>query len=124
MLLQKFLNLIDETPIGRAVSRKEELIDQLDPERIYVENVRSFFGVPFGIAQLLCEMAVRERLFLRRYGVMCPYCDRIIVSVKSEKDIPDRLLCEVCERNERDRYEYSRSECALATYYKLNEHDH
>jgi len=121
MLLQKFLNLIDETPIGRVVAKKEELIDQLDPERIYVENVRSFFGISFSFARLLCEMAVRERLFLRRYGVMCPYCDRIILSVTSEKEIPDTLTCSVCELNERARYEYRRDECAVFPYYKLNE---
>jgi hypothetical protein len=120
MLLQRFLNLIDETPVGRLVEKKEELIDQLDPERIYVENVRSFFGIPFSLARLLCEMAVREGLFLRRYGVMCPQCDRIITSAESERELPEKLKCEVCEINERDRYEYDVKECTVITYYKLN----
>ena len=121
MLLQRFLNLIDETPIGRVVAKKEELIDQLDPERIYDENVRSFFGISYSLARLLCEMAVREGLFLRRYGVMCPVCDRILESVPSEEQIPEHLICKVCEINERDRYEYSRKECAIIPFYKLND---
>jgi hypothetical protein len=121
MLLQKFLNLIDNTSIGRAISHREELIDQLDPERFYVENIRSFFGLPHSVARLLCDMAVREGLFLRRFGVMCPQCDRIIQSVKSESDIPIVLACDVCERNESERYEFKRDECRTIVYYKLND---
>ena len=124
MLLQRFLNLVDETPVGRLVAKKEELIDQLDPDRIYVENVRSFFGLPYSVARMLCEMAVRERLFLRRYGVMCPQCDRIILSVKSESEIPAVLTCDVCKQNERDRYEFKREECKTILYYKLNANGH
>ncbi len=120
MWLQRFLNLIDSTPIGRVVAKREELIDQLDPERIYVENIRSFFGISYSFAQLLCEMAVRERLFLRLYGVLCPVCDIILESVSSEKEIPEHLTCKVCEINERDHYEYNRDECKVISFYKLN----
>lgn len=119
MLLQRFLNLIDHSAIGRFVARKEELIEQLDPSRIYVENVRSFFGVPSSIAQAWCELAVREGIFARRFGVLCPQCQRLILTVEHEDQIPDKIVCEVCERNECDRYEFARSEVATLVFYKL-----
>ena len=69
MLLQKFLNLIDATPIGRVVANREELIEQLDPERIYIENVRSFFGISYSLARLLCEMAVESNYLSAAMGL-------------------------------------------------------
>ena len=69
MLLQKFLNLIDATPIGRVVAKREELIEQLDPERIYIENVRSFFGISYSLARLLCEMAVESNYLSAAMGL-------------------------------------------------------
>ena len=108
-------------PLSEGLSRKEELVEQLDPDRIYVENVRSFFGIPFAAARFLCELAVRDGVFVRRLGVMCPNCDRIILSVRSDDEIPSRLLCEVCEMNEREPYEFNRSELKTLVFYRLND---
>jgi hypothetical protein len=121
MLLQRFLNLIDDTAIGRFVARKEELIDQLDPDRIYIENVRSFFGLPFSAARLLCEQAVRERLFLRRLGVLCPTCNRILLVVSSPDEIPKTVRCELCEMGDREPHEFDRSDLRTIEFYKLND---
>jgi len=119
MLLQRFWNLIDESSIGRFAARKEEQIEQLDPQRIYVENVRSFFGIPYRAAHFLCELAVRERVLARRFGILCPQCQRILTSVDSEADVPVHLTCEVCERNECERYAFDSNELRALLFYKL-----
>ena len=126
MFLQKFLNLIDETAIGRFVTRKEELIDQLDPDRIYIENVRAFFGIPFPVARGWCELAVNQGVFERRIALLCPQCQRVLVEVANEHDIPKLVTCTLCEGNECERYEFAGSELPRMTLYRLvnNVHDH
>jgi hypothetical protein len=121
MLFQRFLNLIDDTVVGKFVARKEELIEQLDPDRIYVENVRSFFGIPSAAARFLCGLAVRDGVFVPWLGLMCPNCERIVLSARSEDEIPSKLLCEVCEMNGCERYEFDRSELKTIVFYKLND---
>ena len=121
MSLQRFLNLIDKTPgIGPFFARREELIERTDPERIYVENVRAFFGIPFKAAQYLCDLAVRQRIFSRKIGVTCPGCGKILLAVNSEDEVPETITCDVCELNERDQYIFTRQELGRIIFYKLN----
>ena len=121
MSLQRFLSLIDKTPIGAFVDRQQELLEQTDPDRIYVENIRAFFGIPFNVARALCDLAVREHIFVRKIGLSCPTDHRILLVVDSESEIPAKVRCEVCEANERDQYEYNGAELERVVFYKLND---
>src|SRR6476620_3245869 len=71
MLLEKFSDIIDHSSIGVAVAKRRELIENTDPRRIYVENIRSFFGIPRATARYLCEIAVRQGVFEKRVGYLC-----------------------------------------------------
>jgi hypothetical protein len=84
------------------VDRKTQQIDETDPNRIYVENVRAFFGIPYVIARSLCEIAEREGVFVKKIGLRCPSCDRIIESYFEESDIPIEIRCETCDLMERE----------------------
>jgi len=120
MSLQRFLNLIDKTPgIGPFLAKREEIIEHTDPDRIYVENIRAFFGFPFKVAAFLCELAVRQRLFVRKFGLTCPQCGKILLSVDSEDDIPNEVACDVCEANERDKYTFQAQELERLIFYQL-----
>ena len=68
MLLDGFLRLIDSPLIRRFVSRKRAAIEAIDPQRIYVENIRAFFGFPHVLTRVLLEAAVREGALERRIG--------------------------------------------------------
>jgi hypothetical protein len=121
MSLQKFLNLIDKTPFGALVSRQEALLEKTDPDRIYVENVRAFFSIPFSVAQSLCDLAVRERIFIRKLGLACPNEDRILLVVDSQNEAPETVNCAVCEANEREPHEFNRDQLKPIVFYMLND---
>lgn len=83
----RFFDAIDRTPIGAFVARKREIVENTDPNRISVENVRSFFSIPRWLAAFLCEMAVREGAFAKHKAVHCPTCGRIqLLTIEEETD--------------------------------------
>jgi hypothetical protein len=121
MSLTKFLQTIEKSPIGRFFDRKRRLIEQLNPDRIYVENVRHIYNMPYFAAKVFCEMAVIDGIFEKKIGIECPNieCGRIVISVNDRKDLPKSIQCKNCEILEKDKYEFSISDVELITYYKL-----
>lgn len=121
MLLEKFSEIIDRSPIGAAVSRRKELIEQTDPRRIYPENIRSFLHIPLPLAKLLCDAAVFEGVFVKRIAYCCPNddCGRIIETSAPGDQTDPQLICDVCEALERNRWSFPRSACRKMEYYAL-----
>lgn len=103
------------------VKKQAELFEQTDPDRIYVENVRSFFRIPSKLAKLLCELAVRERLFVKMYGYYCPNntCSRLIYSSQTKEELKDKLKCSLCESLEVYPYSFLESELEIMEFYQL-----
>jgi hypothetical protein len=122
MSLMKFFQTIDKSYIGKFIDTRLKLIESTDPERIYVENVRSFYNLPNSIAKIFCEMAVVENLFEKFYAVECPdeSCGRIIATYKSLIDIPEIIECDQCEILERSKHEFRKGEFKVIEFYKLN----
>jgi hypothetical protein len=119
MLLEKFSNIIDRSRIGAAVDFRKKLIQETDPDRIYVENIRSFFAISHVTAKLLCDLAVKQGAFERRNGFLCPNCKSIIGDFACGFDIPQTLKCESCEMMGEDRYTFKSSECQIIPFYKV-----
>jgi hypothetical protein len=103
------------------LTRYLHTIDKLNPNKIYVENVRAFFKVPTFVARLMCEMAVVDKVFVKKIGLECPNsdCRRIIASYLNESDIPKFIICTICEDNDKERYEYQTSELNKLEFYQL-----
>ena len=122
MSLLRFLQTIDNSGIGKFIDKKLNVLKSTNPDRIYVENIRSFYNLPFNTAKLLCNMAVKENLFIKKFGVMCPDgdCERIILSVNSLDDLPERISCDTCELLEKEKFEYTKSELNIIEFYQLN----
>lgn len=106
MLFQKYLNSISE----------------LNPEKIYVENVRSFLHIPSTLAKFICEMAVVDNVFQSKIGIVCPNtdCRRIIKSYNKLTDIPNEIECEICEHTEHEHFIFNTEKLEKIKYYKLN----
>ena len=119
MSLVRFFDAVDKTFIGRFVEGKAEQIRETDPNRIFVENVRSFFGITTPLARALCELAVKEGVFERQVAAICPKDFQIIATYTSKKEIPIPLKCTTCELNEEEKYEFNADELRFETYYKL-----
>lgn len=104
--------------LKKFIDRKTEAYKKLDPERIYIENIRAFFGISYGIAKLLCEMAVKEGVFGKKYGLVCPNCGRIIKSYDSTKNFPKDLECEICESLDLS-YRFNLANIEVKPFYRL-----
>jgi len=124
MSLEKFLNIIDKTAIGRFVDYREELLKKTDPDRIYVENIRSFFKLPYKLAKFLCEQAVREGAFSKWRAFLCRNedCQRVLLSTEYDKDEPTHVVfCSTCQTLEKERWEFQLDELEQMIFYKLND---
>lgn len=108
--------------LKKLLKNKAKVIEETNPDKIYVENVRSFFNIPTKWAKYLCELAVRQNVFRKRYGVMCKNsdCHRIIEVFNSQNDIPDELECYVCQSEGKDHV-FKKEELDVIEFYQLND---
>ena len=127
MSLEKFFNLIDNSFVGRFVSKKAELVRSTDPNRIYVENIRSFFNINTFMAKFFCEMGVKEGILVKNIGLVCPNEEdgRIIKSMSysdfKAKSGEEMIVCDLCELNGLDDYEFKLKDLRTIIYYSINE---
>lgn len=98
-----------------------QTISSIDPGKIYVENIRSFMNVSSHKARTLCEMAVRENLFSRKIGLVCPNDGRILAEYDNDNKLPDQISCHICEVEGRDPSVFKTSQLQKVIFYKLNQ---
>jgi len=90
MLFAKFFDAISSlTPVPPS---QANLLAELDPDKIYVENVRSILGVSTEHAKRICETATRQGIFRRRVDVLCPD-GTVAASAESEVHLPPTVRC-------------------------------
>jgi predicted RNA-binding Zn-ribbon protein involved in translation (DUF1610 family) len=123
MLSKIFLRIIESDVISKFVQSKGRIIQSTNPSRIYVENVRSFFGIPTSMARLLCSMAVKARFFNHRIGFLCNNCSSIIVSYADQEQQDEMFTCEKCEFNEVENYHFKRKDLSTIDFYELVERE-
>lgn len=121
MSFEKFFQIIDRTAIGDFVARKQALVESTDPKHIYVENVRSFFGLNYTMARALCELAVRRGLFEKRVGLLCPKHKRIICERTEGQPQESIVVCEICEGMGEDTYSFAAENLRAIEFYRLND---
>lgn len=120
MWLEKFFQIIDKSFIGRFIDKRLDIVRATKPDRIYIENIRSFYNLNSAVAKTLCEMAVRENLFKKRIGVECPVCGKLINHYNKEDEIPEKIECETCLLLEKDKHEFRKSEMPKIEFYQIN----
>lgn len=118
MWYEKFLSAIDSSWIGAAVERRLKIIERTDPENIYVENIRSFFNIPFRAAKFFCDLAVREGVFSKRIGYLCPKDKNILKYIAPGDPLPEAILCRVCEAEGED-YEFDPHQLQTIEIYSV-----
>lgn len=96
-----------------------QTISTIDPGKIYVENIRSFMDVSAHKARTFCEMAVREKLFVRKVGLVCPNDGRIIEEYDDESDFPAKIVCHICEAEDKEPCSFNTKNLKSVTFYKL-----
>lgn len=119
MLLEKFSEIIDRSGIGASVADRQRLIESTNPRRIFVENIRSFFHLPYGVAKGLLDLAVRVGELEKRVAFLCPNCQKTIGDFSPEDAQVEALNCIDCEINEEDRHSFAPSDCQRIEYYRI-----
>jgi len=96
-----------------------QTIEGIDPGKIEVENVRSILNVNSRSAKFICEMAVQEKLFIKKIGLVCPNEGRVIEEFDSYNEIPEQITCHICETDEREHSTFKTSQLQKIEFYKL-----
>ena len=96
-------------------------IENIDPGKIYVENVRSMYNIPRFAARLLCEMAVVDNIFIKKIGVICgnEECNRVIDQFNSNEEIPKIISCDICESEDREHSSFNTADLRRIEFYQL-----
>lgn len=99
-----------------------EKIGNLNVEQFEVENVRSILQSTTVLAKLYCEMAVVDGAFKKFYGVKCKNseCNKIISFHTTKEDIPEKVICDICEMEDREHV-FNKKDLQVLTFYKLNQ---
>jgi hypothetical protein len=100
------------------LSGKEEALARLNPEKIYLENVRSLLGVNAGQARKICETAVRQGVFERYVEVLCPD-GAVAISAEDESQLPKTVRCWTEEQGEIEQVELPTDNLQKVTFYKM-----
>jgi hypothetical protein len=94
-----------------------QVLESMEPDKLYVENVRHFFGVSKENAEFLCEEATKEGLLKRKIGLLCLNDHNVILAVDHENEIPEEVKCDICEDMQRDRSIFESAELGRIVFY-------
>jgi hypothetical protein len=119
MWLTKFLDIISQFFPLDPLSGKEAALARLDPDKIYIENVRSVLDISQPAAVKICETAVRRGFFQRRVEILCPD-GSVAISVSNENDLPPTVRCWTHERQGYEEVMLPTSTLQKIISYRLN----
>lgn len=89
-LSKRFLKIISDHFV--ATPKRMRALSEIDPQRIYLENIRVVLGSSSWVARLICETAVRQGIFVRRIQLVCPD-GGVALTVPTEDAIPPMVKC-------------------------------
>jgi len=117
----RLLKTIDNSFLGEFITNKEELISNSNPDKIYIENIRSFFGFSYRVANFFCDLAVRAGYFSKHIGYVCPNsnCQKIIFERKFSDLSPEKLSCSNCEIREEESHLFDVEKLNQVIFYRL-----
>jgi hypothetical protein len=119
-LLRRLFQIISEV-LPPGLSEKEaQQLSRLNPEKFYVENVRSLLNVSYSSAARICETAVRQGLFERRVEVKCPD-GAVSASAENEAALPPTVRCWTLEEGQYTPVELPTRDLEKVTFYRINE---
>lgn len=103
--------------------KKASIIEETNPSKIYVENVRSFFNISTRLARLICKLAVRQGIFRRKFAVECKNetCGSVIEVYDTKEEIPEHLDCLTCQIEGRYDFSFKTSDLHIVEYYQYIE---
>lgn len=119
MSLTKFFDVITKiVPVPQPLGRRADAISKLDPDKMYVENVRSALGVSTSLARLVCETAVRQGAFERHVEAVGPD-GSVAASARREGDLPGRVRLLTEHEGRFEEADLETASLPKTTFYRL-----
>lgn len=116
---KRFSQRISEA-LGDPLRGSAEALSRLDPNKIYLENVRSVLGVSTRAAASLCETAVRQGLFSRAVEAVCP--DGAVAATADRiENLPAVLHCWVEVDGQFEESEIPLASARTIVFYRLRQ---
>ena len=119
MLFQRFFETISNLLPERFTGDLEALT-RLNPDKMYIENVRSVFGISERAARRYCDTAVRQGIFSRFVEVRCPN-GSVGATALTEDQLPKTVHCWQEEAGNFIESDIPTSDLPKAVFYRLNE---
>jgi hypothetical protein len=120
LLLTKFLDAISRyVPGDPFMGGNPAEIAKLDPNKIYVENVRAAMRTSTKRAQIYCETAVRQGVFERFIEAIAPD-DTVVASAPTEQDLPPTVYRWVEHDGAVEEVTLQTVELPKRTFYRLH----
>lgn len=119
MWLKKLFNIINSSIRQKTLSAEEETaLLNLNPDRFYIENVRSLLGISHTEAIRVCETAVRQGVFKRGIEILAPD-GSVVASAESEADLPRRVQFWMDEGGHHEEAEADAATLQKQSFYRL-----
>ena len=116
-LLERFFRTIDR--IGAIQPPALDALARLNPEKFYLENVRSVLGVSHSRALEICEAAVRQGVFQAGVEVACPD-GSVAATADDESELPESIHCWTDDSDGHcEEIEVPTASCRKTRFYRL-----
>ena len=106
-------------PVPGLSEKEAKLLSTLNPEKFYIENVRSIMDISYASALRICEAAVRQGLFIRGVEVKCPD-GAVAAAADKETELPEIVRCWHLEDGHYEPEELATRDLEKSTFYRLN----
>jgi hypothetical protein len=120
LLFQRFFETISSLLPERTFVGDPDALAKLDPNKIYIENVRSVFQISSRSAERYCEAAVRQGVFLKFVEVHCPD-GAVAASSEFEKSLPEKVRCWKEEHGNYEELWIPTRDLSKTVFYRLND---
>jgi hypothetical protein len=122
LLFQKFFETISRLLPERALIGNPEALADLNPNKIYLENIRSVLGVSSRSAQRICDTAVRQGVFRKYVEVVRPD-GAGVVAAESENELPEFVRYWKEEGGNYEELSIPTREHSKTVFYRLNDEE-
>ena len=118
MLFTKLLDIMNKYFATDTTPDLYENLSKLNPEKFYLENVRSIVGVSQIKAQEICEIAVEDGFLIKGFDIDCPD-GAVGLSVNNLTELPETVVCWEMVDGEYEEREYPTRTLEKQIYYRL-----
>lgn len=94
----------------------------INPDKFYVEEVRTIMNTSTRTAQALCEDGVREGVFDKHFELLDPRTDRTVATANSEEGFPPNItIGPGLDYEDDEPEEVPKSHLRKMVYYSLHQ---